>query len=480
MSDTAKFESAQALFCAIADKIGTSKVDEVLDTDLFEDFESFESNNKKLVKDSMNHINVDVPYSEIKAFLLANKSWYISSIKIAKKLLKDLSKEVDSDFSDIIKPGFQRNYLRGDMNVVNIITDLFNIANANTLYNNKVLKMPKFGDINKWSPADIYYSREKSSTDGVATVVQELLNEKTAANANKKAYNFAKLNTFISLKISQGDLLPLSLKKAEKDVVIKKVNFRADVKAKLIDGIYDKQSNSIKGGLWHTSDQSGSTKEMGSKGWKAWKKYPALKRIKFKNTNYGEPINATELSKQVTSSLYVLVSNNSTRSTSVGFIQMRHDRSGASWKVDFSYSVGGGRGGSVVSDSLFADLLNIVDTKVATAFRTAYKEGNAEYKAALKDLNIYKKGIKELNEKNKKTKKTLFPGKSPTAFDNIRGELSSILVTNRVHKVLQDWFNKNSKNTPKGKTNKVDEFIRILFRYVTSRSPVSAKFVIAK
>ena len=49
----------------------------------------------------------------------------------------------------------------------------------------------------------------------------------------------------------------------------------------------------------------------------------------------------------------------------------------------------------------------------------------------------------------------------------------------KVNKILQDWFNKNSKVSG-DEPNKVDMFIRILYRYVTSRSETSAKFVIAK
>ncbi len=73
----------------------------------------------------------------------------------------------------------------------------------------------------------------------------------------------------------------------------------------------------------------------------------------------------------------------------------------------------------------------------------------------------------------------MFPGAKRTHYDNMRGELSSLLVTNKVNKILQDWFNNNSKVSG-DEPNKVDMFIRILYRYVTSRSETSAKFVIAK
>jgi len=101
----------------------------------------------------------------------------------------------------------------------------------------------------------------------------------------------------------------------------------------------------------------------------------------------------------------------------------------------------------------------------------------------VKELKKYRADIDTLN-KNRKEKpnqygKTLFPGAKRTHYDNMRGELSSLFVTNRVNKILQDWFNNNSKVSG-DEPNKVDMFIRILYRYVTSRSETSAKFVIAK
>ena len=77
----------------------------------------------------------------------------------------------------------------------------------------------------------------------------------------------------------------------------------------------------------------------------------------------------------------------------------------------------------------------------------------------------------------------MFQSSKRTCYDYIRGELSSILVTNKVNAILQKWFKANSKpGTGKkiDKPNPVDDFIRILYRYVTSRSETSAKFVIAK
>ena len=100
----------------------------------------------------------------------------------------------------------------------------------------------------------------------------------------------------------------------------------------------------------------------------------------------------------------------------------------------------------------------------------------------MKDLNksrIQKKAKKSFNGKVIKDHTTLFQSSKRTCYDYVRGELSSILVTNKVNDILQKWFKLNN-NIDKDKTNPVDDFIRILFRYVTSRSETSAKFVIAK
>ena len=91
--------------------------------------------------------------------------------------------------------------------------------------------------------------------------------------------------------------------------------------------------------------------------------------------------------------------------------------------------------------------------------------------------------MKDLNKNRIKDPKlygiSLFQNPKRTSYDYVRGELSSILVTNKVNDILQKWFMANNIIN-KDKTNKVDDFIRILFRYVTSRSETSAKFVIAK
>ena len=204
---TAKFESAQALFCAIADEVGSDgsgKIDKVFNLDKtkgYPDYTSWLSGETIIKGKKIKHkalvdtvyksknLDVDVDRKTIENYLIKEKSWYVSSVKIATTLIKTLADIVDPDFKDIKKTGIQRNYIRGDKDVVGTIDTLFNKANANTVKNKKLMKLEGFGNINKWSPADIYYASKKVNTD----IVKHL----TEANKDK-SYSFDKLNLFIS------------------------------------------------------------------------------------------------------------------------------------------------------------------------------------------------------------------------------------------------------------------------------------------
>jgi len=492
---TAKFESAQALFCAIADEVGDVAIDKVFNLDKekgYPDYTSWisVSKHKALVDKVYNskRLEVDVDRQTIEKFLLKEKSWYVSSVKIAVTLIKTLHKKVDSDFKDIMAKGMQRNYIRGDKAVVGTIDTLFNKANANTVKNKKLMKIEAFGNINKWSPADIYYASKEAKA---------VLKTELGVAEKKESYAFPDLNRVISKLINSGDLLPLSLKKVTAETKIVPVNFFPDARTKMIDGAPKKGALILEGGLWCASSQKVST------GFESWKMFPVTNGVSaiIKEDEvsaleipyeYGEPASKSELDKIPSSSLYVSVSGSSSRNSEVGYIQMRHDRSGASWKVDYSPTSSGGRGGSVVSNTMFAELLKFADPTVATEFLTAYNKGNEKFRTAKKELEKFEDDIKNLNKSRiqKKAKKsfngkvikdhtTLFQSTKRTSYDYVRGELSSVLVTNKVNDILQKWFKLNN-NIDKDKTNPVDDFIRILFRYVTSRSETSAKFVIAK
>ena len=507
---TAKFESAQALFCAIADEVGDTAIDKVFNLDKtkgYPDYTSWLSGETIIVGSKIKHKNlvdkvyksgnleVDVKRKDIENYLTKEKSWYVSSVKIATTLIKSLHKKVDPDFSDIMEPGIQRNYIRGDKDVVGTIDTLFNLANKNAAKNIELMKIEAFGNINKWSPADIYYASKKAKT---------VLAEELKIASKKTSYSFPDLNQVISDLINEGDLLPLSLKKVTQETKIVPVNFDPDARSKMIDGAPAKgKGKGIEGGLWCSSKQSGKEsddeddkKSKGGKGFKLWKPFPeknGVSSIKKEKAvpgipkEYGEPASKEEQDKIPSSSLYVSVSGSSSRNTEVGFIQMRHDRSNGSWKVDYSPTQSGGRGGSVVSSEMFAKLLAFSDPTVASKFETAFDTGNVKFRAEKIKLKKFEKVMKDLNKNRIKDPKlygiSLFQSSKRTCYDYVRGELSSILVTNKVNDILQKWFMANSKpGTGKkiDKPNPVDDFIRILYRYVTSRSETSAKFVIAK
>ena len=93
-TDTAYAESAQAIFCAMADFLGASKAPQVLNLKKYPTFEDFEDdkNNKKYLKTALTRVTVDMPVDKIYDYIRRKKDWYISSVLIANKIVKDLKK----------------------------------------------------------------------------------------------------------------------------------------------------------------------------------------------------------------------------------------------------------------------------------------------------------------------------------------------------------------------------------------------------
>ena len=99
-----------------------------------------------------------VSLSDIETFLGKNNDWYKSSVLIAFKLVKDIT-GVDADFK-LKQEGFQNLfYFRGDQEVMGNIEKLFKIANKSPITEKNQVK---FGNVNKWSPADIYFATKKA------------------------------------------------------------------------------------------------------------------------------------------------------------------------------------------------------------------------------------------------------------------------------------------------------------------------------
>ena len=393
---TALAESSQALFCAIADFLGERKSKKVFDIEKYLTYIDFKrSIGKQAVATAEKRIRTPgITLLDIEEFLFKNNDWYKSSILIALKLVKDLIR-VDADFK-IKQEGFQKLfYFRGDQLVMGNIEKLFKIANKSPI---TIKNQVKFGNVNKWNPADIYLASNKAKID-IAKAVY---------NAKPKTYSFIDLNILISNLIDRGDLLPLSLKKTTRTVQLQKVNFDKKNEIKALEKV------------------SLSPKKVTN--WQPYKKVP-----------FGV--------KGETRDMRAFLNNS-------GAIKFRHDPSAKRFVAEF---IGGGaeaRGGSIGSIKLFCELFALVDKNTSKKVLEEYLKGDKKY---LEDLKL----IENLRAKDKKL------------FDHERGTISALNIVNRIMPIIKNWFSKTDKK-------KVDDFIRIIYQYITSRTPLSGKFVIAK
>jgi hypothetical protein len=138
-------------------------------------------------------------------------------------------------------------------------------------------------------------------------------------------------------------------------------------------------------------------------------------------------------------------------------LKIRHDASSDALKSEFQIAGAEARGGSIGSASILSDIINLLDTQFSRKFLTLYEQGNKKFKSKLEEI-----GPKPKNEKQKKV------------YDAKRGEFSALYITNNIFPSLIEWLEKGSKN------GKSDEFVRLLFQYITSRTIKSSKFIIAK
>ena len=175
---TALAESSQALFCAVADFLGENKSDKMLDIKKYLTYTDFKrAVGEGIVSKAEKRIRTPgVSLSDIETFLGKNNDWYKSSVLIALKLVKDIT-GVDADFK-LKQEGFQNLfYFRGDKEVMGNIEALFKIANKSPITEKNQVK---FGNVNKWSPADIY----------LATDIARGQIAKALQNAKPKTYSF--------------------------------------------------------------------------------------------------------------------------------------------------------------------------------------------------------------------------------------------------------------------------------------------------
>jgi hypothetical protein len=327
---TAVFESTQALFCAIADYVGKGSVSKVFDLTKFTTYKEFKQKNKleNVIRTAANRYvtTPGVSLQDMENLLTSENSWYQSSVLIAKKLIEDIT-SIDTDFKNIQAPKWSDVfYTRGDKDIMGNIGELFKIANVNA--KKEYTKSISFSNINKWSPADMYFA----SNDAKIQIAKEV----TKSKANTRAYSFMELNDFIAKLIDKGDLLPLSLKKTTTSVVLDKVNF----------------------------DRSAEDNK--------------LKNFQFVKTSDWKPY---AINKPQTRDLQIFFVPGSR-----DVIKFRHDPSTPAFKGEFiSPKNPEARGGSL-GDGPLGDIFGIYDKAFGSSFTTNFKKADKDFKERVKKL----------------------------------------------------------------------------------------------
>ena len=419
-------ESSQALFCAVADLAGSGKTKSLLNLGEYPTYTLFKRKQGDLIKRVVREKRIVTPgvtITNLEEFLIKNEEWYESSVLIAAKLMDQIHLLDRSmpNFKKFRAAKFQNVfYFRGDKQIMGNIAELWKIANNNTAYWTNQ-KLTKFGDINKWNPADIYFA--------TPIAITEIAKELKKAHTNKAlSYSIDNLNMMMNRLMKSGDLFPLSLKKQTKTVHLQKVNFDKKKKIEILENVVykDLYKNELK-------------------------KYPWYKPVPVDKK--GLPVRKTD-PRDI--NLGIVSANN----TPTGNLQCRHDPSAGGWKVDFKYKGAQARGGSLVSHTIFASLLNQHAPGVGTKFLSEYNKGNENFKEEMK-RNIEPKKLK------------IKARGGDAAYNHIRGEVSAVHLINRVMPIIVDWL-KRAK--PEVKT----AFVRTVFQYVTSRAEKAGRFVIAK
>ena len=234
--DTKFFESAQALFCAVVDYLGKP----IVGNKRPPNYAAFKKEYGSIINRVKSKVKTgSVSEKNIEDFLKIpkNQEWYDSSINVANELFRASKTISRKTFNRIRPPGISLFYVRGDSASRTVMSDIETIWK----YTNTAVKKRNrlegindltFNDINKWSPADIYLVSQKGRM-----VMRQLANGsvlsrgvkigKTEIDSLASMESFAILNALIKQMIKDGDLLPLSLKKApdQKSIRIKTINF---------------------------------------------------------------------------------------------------------------------------------------------------------------------------------------------------------------------------------------------------------------
>lgn len=417
-------ESAQALFCALADYAGASYVSNkngVFNEDMVKDYLTFKI---KWETDKSFNIKLEdvfkkqtksgkASFKEIEDFLIDNVAWYKSSVLISKKIIIEID-DISVKFNRIKKPKWEDIFYNHQDELMGDIQKLWTQANKKQ----KSINDPKlkrtfipFGDLNKWSPADIYFSSSKA---------QKILKDHTQGRLFNEM-NFLVLNKLISDLIDDGELLPLSLKKQTSSVVLKKVNF--DRKKENIE------LNQIKYGGY------------------SWEKYP---------------LNATTAKKPARDLKIYMKGTKSEKDA----IVLRHDPSTNYFRGEIILKGMEAKAGGLGTGQIIA-IVGIIDIKKQSELqrivRSAIDAFKRKKEPIRKEYDALIKGITD--------KKQIENIRKAYNYDEKVGEISAKYVTNVIMPIIISLLKDNKKG---------DEFVKLVYTYAASQTTQSAKFIIAK
>ena len=435
---TAHAEGAQAMFCYVADILGAKETKKQFKPYLEQhrDAEYFFEQYKAIIDKGFltKRIKVDKSKPSIINYIKSNKQWFISSLRVAEYILVNTDK-INQQFAKIENINWQDlYYVRGDTEVMATMAGLYKLASATY---KKANKEKAFGDVNKWSPADMYFASKLSKT-----FFKNLLKTYTKSGG----LDFALLNEHIANKIDSADLLPLSLKMVSDTVKLEKVNFDRDAEAtllsktKAVTGVEYKEGK----GAYTTNPFIWTTD---------WFKMKNGKKSSLGGRDIYIPLNSGGLKAT---------------------LQFRHTPSsgGKPTKgimVVLKYESSSALGGKVGSPVLLKRLIASADKTFAKDLMNTWDKGMAKYMIA---ANSYIKtgGGAALYKRGDERDSTGV--RYRTLFDDDIGAISAITVMNPFRKKLAKYF-----KDPKIKQHNV---VQQIFRYVASRSLESSRFVIVK
>jgi len=435
-----KAETSQALFCALADYCGSNEVDKWLSPQKvktkgsgFETYSEFKNKwNEHFGKKNASIKEIfeervlsgKATYKQIDEFLTEKTDWYISSVLISNALIKDTT-HLGKIHGKIKGIGWKSIFYEQKNITMNNIEILFKQANDKQKKNvdekTKKTFIP-FGDINKWCPADIYFTSEKAEKNILSLT----------SGKKFKDITFFQLNDILGKLIDDGELLPLSLKKQTSNVTIKKVNFN-------------------KSEDWKEIEKIGGGKVL-------WKKYPT---------------NLTNLpSNPPARDMKIFLTNTNSEDDK---IVLRHDSSTAVFKGEIVLKGMEARGGSLGLEQI-TSIISLIDESIANKIKSAYDKGNRSFKISKKPIREkYENAVKAagLNIKSQIPKDKQLIGKirKDLKYDDLVGQLSAVYVTNPIFSILKTFLDDDDCKS---------NFIRMVYAYSSSQSFESAKFVVAK